>query len=100
MFLEGLEGLDRQIVELLIENGRISYSEIGQRIGITRVAVAARVRALEQRGVIEGTTTIINPQRISGAASCYFEIETGPRRAGRGDRPGCGAATRSPRSTG
>ena len=78
MFLEGLEGLDRQIVELLIENGRISYSEIGQRIGITRVAVAARVRALEQRGVIEGYTTIINPQRISGAASCYFEIETAP----------------------
>ena len=38
----------------------------------------ARIQALEQRGIIEEYTTIINPQRISGAVSCYFEIETQP----------------------
>ena len=32
-----------------------------------------------QRGIIEEYTTIINPQKISGAVSCYFEIETTPR---------------------
>ena len=76
MFLEGLDMLDQKIVRLLIENARISYSDIGQQIGISRVAVKARIQALEQRGVIEEYTTIINPQKISGAVSCYFEIET------------------------
>ena len=78
MFLDGLDALDQKIVQLLIENARSSYSEIGEKVGISRVAVKARIHALEQRGIIEEYTTIINPQRISGAVSCYFEIETQP----------------------
>ena len=78
MFLEGLDELDQKIVRLLIGNARLSYSEIGQQVGISRVAVKARIQALEQRGVIEEYTTIINPQKISGAVSCYFEMETQP----------------------
>ena len=78
MFLDGLDALDQQIVQLLIENARSSYSEIGQKVGISRVAVKQRIQALEQRGVIEEYTTVINPQKISGAVSCYFEIETQP----------------------
>ena len=78
MFLEGLDQLDQKIVRLLIENARMSYSDIGQAVGISRVAVKARIQALEQRGVIEEYTTVINPQKISGAVSCYFEIETRP----------------------
>lgn len=38
----------------------------------------SRPDALEQRGIIEEYTTIINPQKISGAASCYFKIEALP----------------------
>ena len=78
MYLDGLDGLDQQIVGLLIENARISYSDIGEKIGISRVAVKARIQALEQKGIIEEYTTVINPQKISGAVSCYFEIETLP----------------------
>ena len=78
MFLDGLDKLDQEIVSLLIENARISYSDIGEKIGISRVAVKARILALEQRGIIEEYTTIVKPQKISGAVSCYFEIETTP----------------------
>lgn len=78
MFLDGLDALDQKIVRLLIGNARMSYSDIGESVGISRVAVKARIRALEQRGIIEEYTTIINPQKISGAVSCYFEIETLP----------------------
>ena len=78
MFLDGLDELDRKVVKLLIQNARMSYSDIGEQIGISRVAVRSRVQALEQRGIIEEYTTIINPQKISGAISCYFEIETTP----------------------
>ena len=56
----------------------MSYSDIGEAVGLSRVAVRSRVQALEQKGIIEEYTTIINPQKISGAISCYFEIETAP----------------------
>ena len=78
MFLSGLDDTDRRIVELLIHNARMSYSDLGEAVGLSRVAVKARIRALEERGVIEEYTTIVNPQRISGAVSCYFEIEVEP----------------------
>ncbi|MBC8569655.1 Lrp/AsnC family transcriptional regulator [Zongyangia hominis] len=78
MFLDGLDEMDRRIVELLIHNARISYSDLGSAVGLSRVAVAARVSALEKRGIIEEYTTVINPQRMNGAVSCYFEIETQP----------------------
>ena len=54
MFLEGLDELDEKIVRLLLENARMSYSEIGQKVGLSRVAAKMRVQALEQRGIIEG----------------------------------------------
>lgn len=78
MFLEGLDELDQKIVRLLIQNARMSYSEIGQLVGVSRVAVKMRIQSLEKRGIIEEYTAIINPQKISGAVSCYFEIETNP----------------------
>ena len=56
MFLDGLDELDQKIVQLLIKNARISYSELGEQVGISRVAVKMRVQALEKRGIIEEYT--------------------------------------------
>lgn len=78
MFLDGLDSVDQKIVDLLIKNARASYSEIGEKVGISRVAVKSRIQSLEQRGIIEEYTTIINPQKINGTVSCYFELETTP----------------------
>ena len=44
------------------------------------MAAKARVKSLEKRGIIEEYTTVINPQKVSGAISCYFELETEPAR--------------------
>ena len=79
MFLDGLDETDQKILMLLTENGRMSYSRIGAQVGLSRVAVKARVQALEEQGVIEGYTAVVNPQKISGAVSCYFEIELQPQ---------------------
>ena len=64
MFLDGLDELDQKILTLLIHNARMSYSDIGEQVGISRVAVKMRIRSLEERGVIEEYTTVINPQDV------------------------------------
>lgn len=79
MYLDGLDSLDQKILNLLTKNARYTYSEIGEIIGLSRVAVKSRIDSLEKKGIIEEYTTIINPQKISGAISCYLEIETLPQ---------------------
>ncbi len=78
MFLDNLDLYDQKIIRLLIENSRYTYSEIGDKLGISRVAVKNRIAALEENGIIEEYTAIINPQKIGGSVSCYFEIDTHP----------------------
>ncbi|MFY9177618.1 MAG: Lrp/AsnC family transcriptional regulator [Caldicoprobacterales bacterium] len=75
MYLKGLDETDRAIIKLLTQNARMSYVDIGKAVGLSRVAVKARIDALEKKGIIEEYTTIINPQKISSAISSYYEIE-------------------------
>ena len=78
MYLDGLDEIDQKIITLIIENARYTYSEIGDRLGLSRVAIKNHIDALEAQGIIEEYTTIINPQKLGGAVSCYFEIEIKP----------------------
>lgn len=78
MFLSGLDDLDQKILNLLIENARYSYSDIGEKLGYSRVAIKNHMDALEARGIIEAYTAVINPQKLGSAVSCYFEIDTRP----------------------
>ena len=47
-----LDQIDRQILDLLIENARVPLIEIAERVGLSRVAVKNRIDALEKSGVI------------------------------------------------
>lgn len=49
-----------QILAALQEHGRLSYNELGQRVGLTAPAVSERVRRLEEAGVIIGYHAEIN----------------------------------------
>lgn len=78
MYLKGLDETDKTIVDLLTDNARMSYVDIGEAVGLSRVAVKARIDAMESKGIIEGYTTIVNPQKIGSAVSSYYEIEVEP----------------------
>jgi Lrp/AsnC family leucine-responsive transcriptional regulator len=59
--------LDRiawKIVEELQQNARISWAELGRRVGLTTPAVAERVHRLEKLGVIRGFHADINLERV------------------------------------
>ena len=52
---------DREILSHLRENARISFSDLGRRVGLSANAAAARVDRLQKRGVIRGFTAVIDP---------------------------------------
>jgi DNA-binding Lrp family transcriptional regulator len=49
-----LDALDRAILSALIEDGRLSQVELAERIPLSPTSIARRIRALEERGVIQG----------------------------------------------
>jgi Lrp/AsnC family transcriptional regulator, leucine-responsive regulatory protein len=52
------------ILEALQENARISFSELGQRVGLSSPAVAERVRRMEDAGIITGYRAEVNTAKI------------------------------------
>ncbi|GGB35974.1 AsnC family transcriptional regulator [Flexivirga endophytica] len=55
-----MEELDRQIAQLLSQDGRLSYTDLGKATGLSTSAVHQRVRRLEERGVIRGYRAVID----------------------------------------
>ena len=69
-----LDQIDRQILDLLIENARVPLIEIAERVGLSRVAVKNRIDALEKSGVIEQYTVVLDPEKIGRNVSVFFDI--------------------------
>ncbi len=69
---------DNQIINLLRENGRMSFTEIGTKLGLSRTAVKNRITALEKSGIIKGYTAIIDPIVPSEMEIFISTIETEP----------------------
>ena len=61
MNIQGIDDIDRAIIKLLAEDARMSYSEIGKRVGLSRVAVKNRIKAIENEGIIKGYHAEIDP---------------------------------------
>ena len=49
-----MESLDRHIVSLLAQDGRMSFADLGRQVGLSTSAVHQRVKRLEERGIISG----------------------------------------------
>lgn len=54
-----MDGIDDTIIDILTADGRISFRALGQRVGLSTNAAAARVRKLERTGVIVGYRAIL-----------------------------------------
>ena len=51
MRINGIDDKDNEIVNLLLQDSRMSYSEIGERIGMTHTSVRKRIANLEKNGI-------------------------------------------------
>ncbi|ANP74033.1 Lrp/AsnC family transcriptional regulator [Cryobacterium arcticum] len=62
-----MDSLDSEIIGILREDGRISFSALGAAVGLSTNAAAARVRKLEANGVIVGYRAILADDTPLGA---------------------------------
>ena len=72
-----MDKTDEEILNLIKGNARMSFQEIGDSIGMSRVAAKKRVMKLEKEGIIRGyNTCIYNPKEVT----VFIDIVTKPDR--------------------
>lgn len=78
----GMDSTDREIIDILRSDGRASFSEIGRRIGLSTNATGARVRRLEETGVIVGYRAILASDLAdpAGGLEAFVDVRLDPAR--------------------
>lgn len=66
--------IDRKILALLTENGRMSYAELAQHVPLSTPAVKRRVDRLVASGVIRGFTALVDPEVLGGGTEAFVEL--------------------------
>jgi len=71
-----LDERDKKIIELLLKNSRMNYSEIAKILGISDTAVRKRVRNMEKNGIIRGYTISVEPHSMGYKCVAILGIDT------------------------
>jgi Lrp/AsnC family leucine-responsive transcriptional regulator len=69
---------DRKILELLDVDGRLTYTEIGERVGLAPSSVHDRIRKLEREGAIAGYRAEIALDRVGLPITAFVSIALNP----------------------
>ena len=77
---QGLDEIDRRILDLIRDNARLRYSEIGQMVGISRVSVRNRMEQMEKSGVIRGYRTVMDQTMVPQGSRFFLDLETDPEK--------------------
>ena len=69
-----IDETDRRILTVLQDRGRIANVELAADVGLSPTACWARVRALEEAGVIEGYYAALNPEKLDAGMLAFVEV--------------------------
>lgn len=70
-----LDPIDRKILQKLVENARISVSDLARHVNLSKTPVAARLRAMETSGLIMGYRALISPRKLGRLQVSFMEVK-------------------------
>ena len=73
-----MDEIDRAILRMLQEDGRVPLAEMGRFLGMSRTAVRYRIREMERKGLIRGFTVTIDPLSLGSAVFIKILIKVKP----------------------
>ncbi|MGH9751599.1 MAG: Lrp/AsnC family transcriptional regulator [Blastocatellia bacterium] len=69
-----LDDIGWRLLEELQEDARLSYTELGRRVGLSTPAVMERVRKMEDAGIIMGYRAEVNTEKIGFRVTAFIRI--------------------------
>lgn len=76
-----LDKIDRHILRVLQQEGRISYVELGERVGLSTTPCMERVRRLEREKFILSYGARLNPHKLQANLLVFVEISLNSKSA-------------------
>ena len=73
--LYSMKELDQKILEILTNDARTPHAQIGKQVGLSRPAVTERVKKLEQSGIIEGYSAVLNPEALGQSLTAFISAK-------------------------
>jgi Lrp/AsnC family transcriptional regulator, leucine-responsive regulatory protein len=73
-----MDDQDRQILALLVEDGRRTYDDIARRVSLSAPAVKRRVDRLRQRGALQGFTAVVDHSALGDHTEALIELFYAP----------------------
>ena len=75
--MESIDQVDRQILNMLQDNSKITHKEIAEKLYLTRTPVFDRVKKLERRGIIKKYVALLNPKKIERGLTvlCFVSLK-------------------------
>jgi Lrp/AsnC family leucine-responsive transcriptional regulator len=73
-----LDAIDHQLLVLLAEDARRSYADLAQSVGLSPPSVYARVKKLEDRGVIRSYTIVTDPALLGHQLGAWVAVKQLP----------------------
>jgi Lrp/AsnC family leucine-responsive transcriptional regulator len=70
-----MDEYDRKILSVLSIEGRISMTALGERVGLSKTPVTARVKRLEEEGVITGYRTTLSASKLGVEHIAFLEVK-------------------------
>jgi DNA-binding Lrp family transcriptional regulator len=70
----GIDRIDRVILKALQRDGRLSNVQLADQAGLSESACLRRVRALEDRGIIDRYVTLVNPAAIGKPGNVFVQV--------------------------
>jgi len=70
-----LDEFDRKILALLRKDGRITFTELAQQVGLSKTPCQQRVKRLVESGVILGFRAIIDPAKLGLDHVAFAEVK-------------------------
>ncbi|MCA9739967.1 MAG: Lrp/AsnC family transcriptional regulator [Deferribacteres bacterium] len=74
MHADKLDQIDLEILKILQLNGRTKRNELAERVGLTNPAISDRLRKLEQHGVIQKYTTIVDAEKVQLGVMAFIFV--------------------------
>jgi Lrp/AsnC family transcriptional regulator, leucine-responsive regulatory protein len=71
---EQIDKIDRKILRILQQDGRISNLKLAESIGLSATAVLARTQRLQREGFIEGYAAQLNPAKLGLSMTVFVEV--------------------------
>jgi Lrp/AsnC family transcriptional regulator, leucine-responsive regulatory protein len=72
--MQAIDKLDRQILRALQADGRATYEQIADGVGLSPSAVLRRVKRLEDGGVIDRYVALVRPEVVGLGLTAYVNV--------------------------